>query len=194
MNETNKRMALARATDCTSGNKMNISIKYNANAGLNDLNESMISTVLSVIPQDLNLSTMLVTQETIQTCVMNPTYITNLEATMEHNSTAAPSTTNIQSPVSIVPGRVVLVDNESPANPNDVETFALRLCQYSTGTRIQMTPTIPKVSQEYIHIGYYDVKVRVKCSNNPWEELFGPVMEDGTFNQNLRVQKGSTVL
>jgi hypothetical protein len=78
---------------------------------------------------------------------------------MEHHATTATNTANIRSPASNVSGRVLLVDNQSPANPNDVETFALRLRQYSTGTRLRTAPTIPKVSQEYVHIGYYDVKV-----------------------------------
>jgi hypothetical protein len=168
---TNEIMAVDRDNNRTSGNEMNVSIEYNASAGLNDLNESMISTVSSVNPQDLDNSTMLVTQENILTINTNPTYITNLEATMEQNSTTTPSTTNTRSPTRTVPGRVMLVDNVSMANPNDVDTFAIRLRQYATGTRFRTKPTIPKVSQEYIHIGYYNVKVKVERSESPWEEL-----------------------
>jgi hypothetical protein len=170
MNKTNKMMAAARDADCTSVNKMNISIEYNATAGLNDLNESMISIGSSVNPQDLDQPTMQGTQATTLITNRNPTYITNLEATMDHTQRTT-NTMNTPSPSSTATGRVMLVHNESPVNPNNIETFALRLRQYSTGTRLQTTPTIPKVSQEHIHIGYYDVKVRVERSDNPWEEL-----------------------
>jgi hypothetical protein len=57
MNKTNKIMASARATDQISENKMNVLIEYDASAGLNDLNESMISTVSLVNPQDLLYNT-----------------------------------------------------------------------------------------------------------------------------------------
>jgi hypothetical protein len=135
MNGTNKMMSAARDINRTSGNKMNVSIEYDASAGLNDLNESMISTVSSVNPQDLDQTTIPVTQDAAQTNGTNHTYITNLEATMEHKAITATNTGNTQSPASNVPGRVLLVDNQSPTNPNDVETFALQLRQYSTGTR-----------------------------------------------------------
>jgi hypothetical protein len=150
---------------------MNVSIEYDASASINDLNESMISTESEVNPQDLDRSTKRVTQDTPQNNGTNPTYITNLEATMEHQATTATNTTSVQSPPTTVPGRVMLIDNQSPANPNDVETFALRLRQYSTGTRFRTAPTTPKVSQEHVYIGYFDVKVRVEKSDNPWEEL-----------------------
>jgi hypothetical protein len=71
----------------------------------------------------------------------------------------------------MAPGRIMLVDNVSTANPNNVDTFAICLRQYGTGTLFQTKPTIPKVSQEYIHIGYYNVKVKVERSESPWEEL-----------------------
>jgi hypothetical protein len=157
MNETNDMMAAARDADRTSTNEMNVSIEYDANAGLNDLN-------------DLGQPTTQGIQATTPVINRNPAYITNLEATMD-NTQRTTNTMNTPSPSSTATGRVMLVHNESPANPNDVESFAIRLRQYSTGTRLRSAPTIPKVSQEYIHIGYYDIKVRVEQSDNPWEEL-----------------------
>jgi hypothetical protein len=177
MNEMNEMMAATRAADHTGANEMNVSIEYDATAGLNDLNESMISTVSSVNPQDTDQSRMVVTQENIPINVANPTYITNLEATMEQNSTVATTAPTARPPTITTPGRVMLVNNESPANPNDVETFAFRLRQYSSGIRLRSTPAIPKVSQEYVHIGYYDVKVQVERSDNPWEELIDSTKE-----------------
>jgi hypothetical protein len=108
---------------------------------------------------------------------MTPMYITNLDATMEHNVGQTIINTNTSALPKEVPGRVMLVNNESTANPNDVETFAVRLRQQATGTRFRTTPTIPKVSQEYTYIGFYDVKVRVEQSDNPWEELIDATKE-----------------
>jgi hypothetical protein len=176
-NETEETMAVARATVYHPENEMNVSIEYDANAGLNDLNESMISTVSSVNPQDLDQAAMTVTQTTTQTTNTNPTYITNLEATMENNVGQATNTTIPRASPNVTPGRIMIVNNESPANPNDVETFAVRLRQQATGTRFRTTPTTPQVSQEYTYIGYYDVKVRVERSDNPWEELIEATKE-----------------
>jgi hypothetical protein len=106
-----------------------------------------------------------------------PMYITNLDATMEHNVGQVIINTNTSAPPNVIPGRVLLVNNELPANLNDVKTFALRLWQQATGTRFQTMPNILKVSQEYTYIEYYDVKVRVERSDNPWEELIDATKE-----------------
>jgi hypothetical protein len=81
MTKSNKTIATTRATDRTTENKMNVSIEYDETADLHDLNKSMISTALTVNPQDLDHSMLLVTQETDQTIHTTTTYITNLDAT-----------------------------------------------------------------------------------------------------------------
>jgi hypothetical protein len=41
------------------------------------------------------------------------------------------------------------------------------------GTNFQMVPATPVVSQPYTQIGYFDIKVKLERSDNPWDELIG---------------------
>jgi hypothetical protein len=45
------------------------------------------------------------------------------------------------------------------------------------GIQRRSSPAIPQVSQPYTHIGYYDIKVRLERSENPWEELIDATKE-----------------
>jgi hypothetical protein len=123
MNKTNKRATTEMDAERTLGNKMNVSIEYNATAGLNNLNESMISTASSVNPQDLDQITMQGSHATALTTIRNPTYITNLEATMDHTQRTT-NTMNTQSLSSTATGRVLLVNRENLRNAK-LGNFAL---------------------------------------------------------------------
>jgi hypothetical protein len=67
----------------------------------------------------------------------------------------------------------MLVDNISPVNPNNVKTFAIRTRQQNRGTIFRSVPATPLVCQPYTHIGYFDIKVKLERSDDPWDELIG---------------------
>jgi hypothetical protein len=76
------------------------------------------------------------------------------------------TTQNNTTPTITTTFRTVLVDNVSPVNPNDVETFAIQTRQHRNSTIFRSTPTTPTVSQTYTHIGYFDIKVKLERSKD----------------------------
>jgi hypothetical protein len=175
--------SLTRAIEQEAGNEMNLSIECDTNVTTGDMNESMISTASSINPQDLDSvptgPTLVQPPQTTPTHTITNQLNTNLmnketPMTTTINNTAN-GTPNTQ--INNITTRTLLVNNESPANPNDVETFALRIRQQSMGTRLRSAPITPLVSQPYTHIGYFDIKVKLERSDDPWDELIGVTKE-----------------
>jgi hypothetical protein len=142
----------------------------------------MISTASSMNPQDTGET------PTTYTTVITPTIPT--PTTISTNGPAQlTATTNTHTPTintnltsatinsTTTFTRTLLVDNISTANPNDVETFAIRSRQIQRGTKFRSVPDTPSVSQPYTHIGYFDVKVKLEKSDDPWDELIDSTKE-----------------
>jgi hypothetical protein len=186
--------SLSRAAVTIDRNEMQI----DTTAALTDLNESMISAASSINPQDLReipkpptittvttpvlpMQTTAIINDTTQRTVTN-----NLNTPIATNNHTYPvlnnanhqtiNVTNSNPPMTTLT-RTFLVDNASPANPNDVETFAIRSRQLQRGTKFRAVPDTPTVSQPYTHIGYFDVKVKLEKSDDPWDELIGSTKE-----------------
>jgi hypothetical protein len=181
--DNNGTSSLTRAIEQEAGNEMNVSIEYDANATTGDMNESMISSASSTNPQDLDSVptglTLVQPPQTTPTQTITNQRNTNLmnketlmTTTMNNTANGTPNTQ-----INNITTRTLLVNNESPANPNDVETFALRIRQQSMGTRLRLVPITPIVSQPYTHIGYFDIKVKLERSDDPWDELIGVTKE-----------------
>jgi hypothetical protein len=161
-----------------------MSVDQGTNATSIDLNESMISTASSINPQDLDAiptgpTQVLVTNNIHTNNITNNNTTNNTNNTMHSNSNAnniTPTITTPQNnttPTITTTFRTVLVDNVSTVNPNDVDTFAIRTRQHRSSTIFRSTPATPIVSQPYTHIGYFDIKVKLERSDDPWDELIG---------------------
>jgi hypothetical protein len=194
MNATAGGSSLSRAAVTINRNEMQIDI----NEAPIDLNESMISAASSINLQDLSGTTKpptktavttpvlpmqttaiinSTTQRTAPTNLITPNTNNNQTNPALNNSTQRHSNATNNIPPMTTLTRTVLVDNVSPANPNDVETFAIRSRQVQRGTKFRSVPDTPTVSQPYTHIGYFDVKVKLEKSDDPWDELIGSTKE-----------------
>jgi hypothetical protein len=174
-NEMSGTSSLLRAAGTAITNQMSIPTEDGTKPTLLDLNESMISTASSINPQDMQVTpegptTTAITNDPI-TPNINP-YRTTLSTSNVTNIITNANDINTNSTTTTTT-RTLLVDNISPANPNDVETFAIRTRQQHRGTNFRATPVIPTVSQPYTYIGYFDIKVKLEKSEEPWEELIG---------------------
>jgi hypothetical protein len=171
--ESTGTLSLLRAAGAVIGTVTNTTMEIDTNPAALDLNELMISTASSINPQDLDATPTMTTQTTItnnsNTAYNNPNQTTITTNSISQINTNVNNTTNTSS----ITTRTLLVDNVSPENPNDVETFAIRTRQHQRGTNFRSAPTTPVVSQPYTHIGYFDIKVKLERSNDPWDELIG---------------------
>jgi hypothetical protein len=170
-NESTSTSSLLRAAGTVINNQMNISIDDGTKSTLLDLNESMISTASSINPQEVQATPAKPTQTALTNNMITP----NTNRTTTYTSNAGHTTTNVSNinATTTTTTRTMLVDNVAPENPNDVETFAVRIRQQPRGTIFRAKPDTPTVSQPYTHIGYFDIKVKLEKSEEPWEELIG---------------------
>jgi hypothetical protein len=56
-------------------------------------------------------------------------------------------------------------------NPNEDETHSIALRQQMMEVRVRYQSDLPRVSEPYRYVGYYDIKVHLNKSTNPWEEV-----------------------
>jgi hypothetical protein len=144
---SNMTSSAARATQVTNEINMNISVD---NAPTIDLsvNESMISTASSGLFGDESV----MEAEAINNIALPPT--------TQHNRHPHPNNRINQA---------VIVDRNY--NPNEDETHSIALRQQMMEVRVRYQPDAPTVSCPYRYIGYYDIKVQLSKSTNPWEEV-----------------------
>jgi hypothetical protein len=160
--------SLLRAAGAATSNEPNTTMEYDTTQTAFDLNESMISTASSINPQDLD-STPTMTTQTTTTNNTNTSNNNSNQTTTTTNNTGQTTNANNTTFTANITTRTMLVDNISPANPND----AIRTRQQHRGTNFRSVPTTPIVSQPYTHIGYFDIKVKLERSDDPWDELLG---------------------
>jgi hypothetical protein len=172
-NESTGTSSLLRAAGGATGNATITTMECETNPTELDLNESMISTVSSINPQDLDATPSVTTQTTTTINPYRANNNLNQTTTTTNNTSQIGTNVTNTTPTSAITTRTMLVDNISPVNPNDVETFAIRTRQQQRGTNFRSAPATPVVSQPYTHIGYFDIKVKLERSDDPWDELIG---------------------
>jgi hypothetical protein len=172
-NEKTGTSSLLRAAGAVIGTVTNTTMEIDTNPMALDLNESMISTVSSINPQDLDATPTVTRQITTTNNINISDNISNPTTTTTNTIGQISTIVNNTTPTNAITTRTLLVDNISPVNPNDVETFAIRTRQQQKGTNFRSVPATPVVSQPYTHIGYFDIKVKLERSDDPWDKLIG---------------------
>jgi hypothetical protein len=162
-NESTGTSSLLRAAGGATGNATNTTMECEPNPTALDLNESMISTVSSINPQDLDATPSLTTQTTTTINPYRANNNLNQSTTTTNNTSQIGTNATNTTPTSAITTRTMLVDNISPANPNDVKKFAIRTRQQQRGTNFRSAPATPVVSQPYTYIGYFCQIPTVVC-------------------------------
>jgi hypothetical protein len=123
-----------RAAGAVMANETNTTMEFDTNPTALDLNELMISTASSINPQDLDATpigpTQIATTNNPSISNNNPNQTTIMTSNIGQISTSVNNTTHTTATMT----RTLLVDNISPVNPNNVETFAIRTRQQHMGT------------------------------------------------------------
>jgi hypothetical protein len=140
--------AAPMATHITNDN-MNVSMDNGPTIDLS-VNESMISTASSGLFGDKSG----MDNEIINNMVLPPT----------------PQAMVQQQPMSNVRiNQSDIIDRNY--NPNEDESHSIALRQQMMEVRVRYQSDIPQVSEPSRYVGYYDIKVHLNKSTNPWEEV-----------------------
>jgi hypothetical protein len=141
--------SVARAVQLTNDTSMNVSTDNGPTIDLS-VNESMISTASSGLFGDES----------------------GMEDEMINNMvlpTTPPGTINHQ----VIPNnrinQSIIVDRNY--NPNEDESHSIALRQQTMEVRVRYQPDPARVSVPNSFVGYYDIKVHLNKSTNPWEEV-----------------------
>jgi hypothetical protein len=132
----------------TMNDNMNVSIDNGQTIDLS-VNESMISTASSGLFGDESG----MEAEIINNMVIPPT----------------PQIVQRQPQSNIRINQSVIVDRSY--NPNEDESHSIALRQQTMEVRVRYQSDVPRVHNPNNFVGYYDVKVQLNKSANPWEEV-----------------------
>jgi hypothetical protein len=127
---------------------MNVSMDNGPTIDLS-VNESMISTASSgLFGDDAGME-----DEIINNMVLPPT----------------PQVVHQQSVSNVRINQSTIVDRNY--NPNEDESYSIALRQQMMEVRVRYHSDIPRVRDANQNLGYYDIKVHLNKSTNPWEEV-----------------------